>query len=450
MKVNGYGVRRILLVFGIGYAPLLETTPRAAEIQVTPSGRDDAVGPLTFRFSFGPGRAPSGYTQVSPDAAYSRERGYGFERGAEITAVEREGAGYCTSRSPLFFSVAVPEGNYRVTVTLAGDGGAGTTVKAELRRLMLERVRSAAGKPVTRSFIVNVRSPKIAGTERRVRLKAPRETTDEAWAWDEKLTLEFNGPQPGLESLVIEEVDVPTLFILGDSTVCDQSREPYASWGQMLPRFFKPEIAVANHAESGESLVSSARALRLEKVLSLMKGGDYLLIQYGHNDMKSKQPDAPRAYKATLKRWVRQAREKGGIPVLVTPMNRHTFEGRTVTNSLREYPEMVRQAAAEEHAALIDLNAMSKELYENLGPRESIRLFKHNADLTRFDGTHHSPYGAYELARCVVEGLRRSCPDLARHLTDDGPAFDPARPDPEAKFQVPSSPQFSDRRPLGD
>jgi hypothetical protein len=166
--------------------------------------------------------------------------------------------------------------------------------------------------------------------------------------------------------------------------------------------------------------------------------------------MKSKAPDAPQAYKASLKSWVEQVRERGGIAVLITPMNRHSFQDGRITNSLREYPDMVRQAAAEEGVALIDLNAMSKTLYEALGPKESIRLFKHNADLTEFDGTHHSPYGAYELARCIVAGIRRSKLDLARHLAEDVPAFDPNQPDPVAAFKVPPSPGFTNQRPLGD
>ena len=459
------GLRSNDVIRALNGRPVRDAEDFAAEAAKVPAGSPvrldvirnqrsetlETVGPLGFRFSFGPGPAPSGYTRVSPDAAYSRERGYGFEGGAEVTAVEREGTGFCTSRTPYFFSIAVPEGNYRVTVTLPGDGGARRDDR-QGRAAAADAGAGAGGRGAVGD--PELRRQRAYPEDRRDRAAGPPEgpaqTTDEAWAWDEKLTLEFNGPRPCLESLRIEKVELPTVFILGDSTVCDQSREPYASWGQMLPRFFKPEVAVANHAESGESLASSAGSHRLEKVLSLMKGGDYLLIQYGHNDMKSKQPDASQAYKATLKGWVRQVKERGGIPVLITPMNRHTFEGGTVTNSLREYPEMVRQTAAEEDVALIDLNATSKMLYEALGPRESIRLFKHNADLTQFDGTHHSPYGAYELARCVVEGIRRSRPDLARHLADDVPAFDPRRPDPEASVQVPSSPQFSDRRPLGD
>jgi lysophospholipase L1-like esterase len=112
----------------------------------------------------------------------------------------------------------------------------------------------------------------------------------------------------------VAPADVPTVYLLGDSTVCDQPREPYASWGQMLPRFFGPGVAVANHAESGESLRSARAAGRLDKVLSGMRPGDYLLLQFGHNDMKAV---TAAAYKADLARFAAAAKKKGGQVVLV-------------------------------------------------------------------------------------------------------------------------------------
>jgi hypothetical protein len=109
--------------------------------------------------------------------------------------------------------------------------------------------------------------------------------------WDEKLTLEFNGPRPCLETLELERIEsVPTVFLAGDSTVTDQPREPSASWGQMLPRWFRPDVAIANHAESGETLKSFISGLRLAKVLSQIRRGDYLFIQFGHNDEKESWP----------------------------------------------------------------------------------------------------------------------------------------------------------------
>jgi len=197
-------------------------------------------------------------------------------------------ADLCTSDKPFYFSVALPEGNYNVTVTF-GDAKneTATTVKAELRRLMLEKVETAPARFVSRTFTVNIRTPQIV-TGGEVKLK-DREKATEMWAWDEKLTLEFNNTRPAVNAIEITRAaTLPTLYLLGDSTICDQPLEPYNSWGQMLTRFFKPGLAVSNQAESGESLRSSLGARRLDKVLSTMKAGDYLFIQYGHNDEKEK------------------------------------------------------------------------------------------------------------------------------------------------------------------
>ena len=243
-----------------------------------------------FKFDFGGGKR-TGWVQVSPTNFYSTEAGYGFEPGATI--LRTAGA---ASDKPFYFSTKLPEGNYRVTAVLGGKEESTTTVKAELRRLMLEKIHTAAGKTETRTFIVNLRTPKIGETNH-VHLKA-RETSSEIWDWDDKLTLEFNGTHPSVRSLEIQPADVPTVFMIGDSTVCDQPAEPWNSWGQMLPRFFKPEVAVANHAESGETVADSLRAQRFEKVFSLMKPGDYLFVQFGHNDMKNKAPNALAVYAA--------------------------------------------------------------------------------------------------------------------------------------------------------
>ena len=347
------------------------------------------------------------------------------------------GGNYVASDRPFYFSVKVPEGNYRVT-TLFGDGPGQPvmTVKAELRRLMLEKVAVPTGGKVSRTFIVNIRTPFISESNR-VHLK-PRETTNEWRAWDEKLTLEFNGTHPCLRGLEIEKVDVPTVFLMGDSTVCDQPAEPWNSWGQMLPRFFKPEVAVANHAESGETVADSLRAQRFEKIFSLLKPGDYLFVQFGHNDMKSRAANALETYKADLKTVIARTRSCGATPVLVTSMER---EAGVNAPTLMGYPDAVREVAKQENCALIDLNTMSLALYKALG-----------GDLGKAfqDGTHHNDYGSYELAQCVVEGIKQAKLPLAKLIVNDFKGFNPSHPDSVADFQMPASPVSSGEKPLGN
>ena len=242
----------------------------------------------SYKFVFG-GKPEPGWTQITPANAYSKETGYGFEPGALPAAVGADALG---ANQPFYFSVAEPEGNYKVTVTFGSAAApSDNTVKAELRRLMLEKIHTDAGQFVTRSFIVNVRIPQYPGGE--VRLK-DRGKEGEARAWDDKLTIEFNhdDANSAVSKVEIEKVDVPTIYILGDSTVCDQSGETFNSWGQMLTRWFGPGIAIANHAESGETLASSIGERRFAKVYSLLKPGDYVFMQFAHNDMKNNAPNA--------------------------------------------------------------------------------------------------------------------------------------------------------------
>jgi lysophospholipase L1-like esterase len=405
-----------------------------AIVAVLSAASPAACAQTDFKFVFG-SKSERGWTQVSPTNLYSSVTGYGFEPSADVSA--SVGGNYFASDKPFYFSVKVPEGNYKVTAVF-GDGTNESivTVKAELRRLMLEKIPVAPGKKVSRTFIVNVRTPFISASNQ-VHLK-PREQTNEWWAWDEKLTLEFNGTRPCLRGLEIEPARVPTVFLMGDSTVCDQPAEPWNSWGQMLPRFFKPEIAVANHSESGETVADSLRAQRFAKIFSLMKPGDYLFVQFGHNDMKDKALNALETYKADLKKVVERTRSLGGTPVLVTSMER---KNGLEEPTLMGYPDAMREVAKEENCAMIDLNAMSLVFYKALG-----------GDLGKAfqDATHHNNYGSYELAQCVVEGIKQDNLPLAKYIVDNFKDFDPAHPDSIADFQMPVSPVKSSEKPLGN
>jgi lysophospholipase L1-like esterase len=404
-----------------------------------------------FKFDFGSGKVEPGYIQVLPSTVYTKELGYGFDFGSTATALDRGGndalrGDFCTSDKPFFFSVDLPEGNYNVTLTLGDQiGASNTTVKAESRRLMLEKVVTEQGKFATCTFTVNVRTPKIAsGGE--VRLKPREKGPPMVLHWDDKLTLEFNGTRPCVCALeIVKADDAVTVYLAGDSTVTDQPREPWNSWGQMLPRFFKPGVAIANHAESGEALKSFVGEKRLEKIMSTIKPGDYLFVQFGHNDMKDKSPDAGafKSYKDLLKRFVTETRKHEAIPVLVTPMHRLKFDAEgKIENTLGDYPEAVRQTAKEENVPLIDLNAMSKTFYEAMGPQNIKKAFQ--------DGTHHNNYGSYELAKCIVEGIKANKLGIAKFLVDDVPAFDPSHPDPIETFSIPVSPQSSNVKPEGN
>jgi lysophospholipase L1-like esterase len=388
-------------------------------------------------FSFVEPVAP-GHTAVARDASYSDAAGFGYEPG---TAPDGE--------KPTLFSVRLPEGNYDVALTFADPAGGGSknTVKAESRRLMLDRVITADGESKTRTFTVNVRNARI-GPGRDVKLN---QREGGVLHWDDKLTLEFNGERPRVRAVrIIPNPNAPTVFLAGDSTVTDQVNEPWAAWGQMLPRFFKSGVAVANHAESGESLKAFRSERRFEKIFSRMKAGDYLFIQFGHNDQKGAgRTEAFTVYKDNLARAVAEARGKGATPVLVTPMHRRRFgpDGRIV-DTHGDYPQAVRQLAKEQNVPLIDLHTMSAKFYEAVGPDASVKAFVHypagtfpGQDKDLKDNTHFNAYGAYELAKCVIEGIRANKLPLAAMLSDDAPpSFDPAKPDSPDDWKLPPSP----------
>ena len=397
-----------------------------------------AATPKTnFKFSFGPAAPAAGATQILPTTAYTKELGYGFESGTVPVAVGDHALG---ANAPFYFSVAEPEGNYKVTVTFGSDQAASdNTVKAELRRLMLEKIHTAAGQSVTRSFIVNVRIPQYPGGE--VRLK-DREKQGEGRAWDDKLTLEFNHDDAGsaVSAVAIEKVDVPTLYILGDSTVCDQSGEGFNSWGQMLTRWFGTGLAIANHAESGETLASSLGEKRCAKVYSLLKPGDYVIMQFAHNDMKNNAPDALEKYKADYVNVIAEIRAKGATPILVAAMERSNGANQ---DTLKGYPAAALETAAAQKAASIDLHSMSQVFYRALG-----------ADVKKAfqDGvTHHNNYGSYELSQMIVMGIKAAKLDLANYILPDFKDYDPAHPDPLATFKMAvSAGGRNTPRPLGD
>lgn len=388
---------------------------------------------------------------ISKETIYGASTGHGFDFG---TQPSKDGS------TPFFFSVDVPDGNYVVTVTL-GDKKrrSSTVVRAESRRLMLEKVDLPKGKTSTHTFIVNKRTPQIDESYS-VKLN-PREIG--SMTWDDKLTLEFNGDSPAVQSVSIRPVDesdnVTTIFLCGDSTVVDQSNEPWASWGQIIPAWFDGSIAIANNAESGEKTSSFLSRGRLDKVLSMAKPGDWIIIEFGHNDQKEKQPGAGAWYNYTtnLKIFLDRALAAGLHPVLITPTARRAFDDDgKVQDTHLDYPEAMRVFAKRNDIPLIDLNEMTKTLYEKMGVEGSKKAFVHypansypNQDKPLADNTHFNPFGATEVAKCVAQGIRDNVPGLASHLTITE-TFSPETPDNPDSFIWHPSPFCLIEKPLGN
>ena len=423
---------------------------------------------LSYKFDFGAGKAAPGYIQVKPDTKFTYQTGYGFDQGSVVESVDRGGnaltGDFITSSKPFYFSVKLPDGNYDVKILLGDSKGiSATTVRAECRRLVLENIRTTKGVISTHTFTVHIKDSLIRNETlaevSKVKLK-PREVS--YLHWDNLLTIEFNDSLPKVCAVEISpNKTAATIFLAGNSTVVDQDREPWAAWGQMFPRFLIPsKVVVANYAESGETLKAFKGERRLEKIWSLAKPGDYLFIEFAHNDQKagSSHLDPFTTYKETLKEWITEARKRKIIPVLVTSMHRRNFDSTGhIINTLLEYPEAMRQTAREENVTLIDLNAMSKTIYEAWGPETSLKAFVHypansfpNQKEALKDNTHFNPYGAYELACCIVSSIRKQNLPLAKFIKKEVAAFDPAKPLPVEKFYWPPSAFVTAGKPDGN
>lgn len=388
-----------------------------------------------FKFDFtSDKKVQDGYTKVTSETLFTNEQGYGYDL---------QPAWDEKSLQPFFFSVNVPDGNYKVTVTLGSketDGN--TTVRAESRRLFIENLPTKKGELVTESFTVNKRNVQINAKDK-VKIK-PREI--KKLNWDDKLTLEFNGDAPRIHSVTIEKVDnVPTVYLCGNSTVVDNDNEPWASWGQMLPRFFTDKVSISNHAESGLSANTFISGKRLDKIMAQIKKGDYLIVEFGHNDQKQKGPGvgAYFSFAYHLKIFIDNARAKGAYPILVTPTSRRRFDdnGKSI-NTHGDYPDAVRWVAEKEKVPVIELNQMTATLCDALGVENSTKLFVHypagtfpGQTQTLKDNTHFSTYGAYEVSKCVIEGMKAVNLDIVKQLRPDYKGFNPAHPDKYATFK---------------
>ena len=337
------------------------------------------AGAQSYKFDFTSGKkVKDGYIKITSADRYDQAKGYGYD-----LCPSPDGR----SKAPFFFSVAIPDGNYHVTAIVGSKRNAGeTTLRGESRRLFYENVKTKKGELLPCSFTINKRDIYISDKED-VRIK-PRERSK--LNWDDKLTLEFNGDAPQLTELIIERVaNVPTIFLCGNSTVVDQDNEPWASWGQMVPRFFT---------------------------------------------------------------------DSGAQPVLVTPTQRRSFdENGKIKDTHLDFPDAVRWLAEKENIPLIDLHAMTRVLYEAMGVEESKHAFVHypantypGQDRPLADNTHFNPYGAYQIAKCVIEGMKKAGLPVVKFLRADYQGYNPSQPDNRDSFKWNDIPFTEVEKPDGN
>ena len=353
-----------------------------------------------YKFDFGEGPVAAGYTQVKANTKYSDSQGYGFESGT-VSSVDRH-----TCRSCLLI-----EGCDLCHIR--------RTVWAENRKLMLDRITLAGG--VFSRQTVSLRRMETRSMDGSVTMSIKDREKDYR-TWDKKLTFVISGKAPAVAGIEIKRNDnVTTLWLCGNSTVVDQITAPWAGWGQMAPGFFKSSLAIANYAESGLTASGFYSMKRLAKILSEVKKGDFVTVQFAHNDQKN-QNDVNN-YEATLTKYANEIKAKGATPLFVTSTARQNeTDPKTAVGGL---PERMRALGKKLGVTVLDLNQHSITLGKALGGNKE-KMYMYTAS----DKTHFCEYGAYELARANIEEIKAKVPELAKHLRDDHEAFDSSKPDP--------------------
>ena len=220
------------------------------------------------------------------------------------------------------------------------------------------------------------------------------------------------------------------LFLAGDSTLAEKldTRRPETGWGEHLQRHFRAgEVHVVNRARNGRSTRTFLSEGLWRSITDSLAEGDWVLIQFGHNDASPDKPDryaTPAEYRANLERFVADVRARGANPLLMTPVPRRRFDSLGVVRASHgEYPAIVREIAAAEGVPLVDMELLGTRALQSSGPDASRRLFlqlapgehpNYPAGVT--DNTHFSPDGAALMAELFVAELRRSGLSLAARL----------------------------------
>ncbi len=354
---------------------------------------------------------------------------------------------------------SIPDGNYRVHVRVGSNDAEGLTViRGESRRLFYDGIKTAKGEFKDVYFNINKRDTVIS--EGRVVNIKPRERNKPNW--DDKLTFEFNGDHPQVDLIEIDPApeDVITVFLCANSTVVDQDYEPWIGWGQMFPRYFNDKVCVANYAESGETATGFIARGRLAKLLTQAKKGDYVFMEFGHNDQKERGEGIGAYLNFTdrLKEFITKIRAIGAHPVFVTPTQRRSFNDKgEIMETHGDYPDAMRKVAKDENVPLIDLHNYTRTLYETVGIEPSRHIFVQypantfpNQPKELKDNTHFNPYGGTQIVQCVVYGMKQINLPLVKYLRDDVPDYNPAHPDDFSTFKWYPTPFSEALKPDGN
>jgi lysophospholipase L1-like esterase len=223
----------------------------------------------------------------------------------------------------------------------------------------------------------------------------------------------------------------PTLFLVGDSTMADKPVIPANAergWGQMLPAFFRETLRIENHAVNGRSSKSFLAEDRWAAITNKLRPGDWVIVQFGHNDEKRNDPkrftEPFGEFKSNLERYLVETRVHGATPILATPVVRRSFDADgQLKDTHGDYVKALREVAADLHAPLLELNARSAEIVQALGPERSKKLYLWVGpdefpalEKAKEDDTHFCAYGATRICDLAVAEIQKAAPELGRFL----------------------------------
>ncbi|MBU3099793.1 MULTISPECIES: GDSL-type esterase/lipase family protein [Clostridium] len=400
------------------------------------------------KFIFGATAEVEGFINILKDTLYAEETGYGFvteklkeknellqipEIGSafdidpELTRqkitniiMEQKGtlnslvSGFCSSDKPdvpLCFKVKVPHsGNYNIKLVMGNNNSDMIiSVFSQRRRCVLKNVMVKAGELLEHNFTANVCDIIPRGKTEIYR--------------DDSIDITIIGQNACMNLVTLEEaLEIPTIYVAGDSTLTDQGTiypynplTSYCGWAQILPLFLSQGIAVSNHSHSGLTTESFRREGHLSIVENNIKPKDLFIMQFGHNDQKDKTLDAFGGYANNLRRYIDEVREKGAYPVIVTPVSRTIWNGLdgAFNDMFKDYANACILVAKEKGVPLIDLHERSVAFILKHGQKNSSKYFVPK------DYTHNNDFGAFEMARLVVEEIKKvNIESLVKYLID--------------------------------
>lgn len=377
----------------------------------------EPIGDISeYKFDFGSGIAAETYTKVDAKRAYLEGNGYGFTDTALVQDVNRETGDALkedfTQVNGTAFLVEMKPANYRITMTI-GDAQEATNAGVIVEQMAKMPVTTVAKGQFT-------------------------EVTYDVALIDGIFNFTFSGSTPKINAMKIERLPgngegvQPTIYLASDSTVANyaESYRPQAGWGETLGGYFDlDKITIDNRAISGLSSKTFLVGGHLNNILLGIHEGDYLFMQWSHNDSTPSRPErylTPEQFKVYLKDYINGTVQRGAIPVLVTPVNRRDFTGEVLNKSFPDYVKAMKEIAQETGTLLIDLNQTSWEYFQELGPEGTKSIFMWVG--TTEDNTHLQMNGAIKVSGMVAKLVKELDIPLSALVTLEEEPSDPQAP----------------------